>query len=95
MFLPTTKEVWDAVQETYSDEENASQVFEIKTRLWKMKHGEREVTDYYMEMLALWQEPDLSSEEEWCCGQCPVQEEAGKGESFEFLAGLNQDLDDV
>ena len=34
MFLPTAKEVWDAVRETYYDEENASQVFKIKARLW-------------------------------------------------------------
>ena len=34
MFLPTTKNVWDAIRETYSDAENASQIFEIKMRLW-------------------------------------------------------------
>ena len=34
MFLPTVKDVWDAIQETYSDVENASQIFELKTRLW-------------------------------------------------------------
>ena len=34
MFLPTAKDVWDAIWQTYSDVENASQVFELKTRLW-------------------------------------------------------------
>ena len=33
MFLPSAKEVWDAVRETYFDVENSSQIFEIKTRL--------------------------------------------------------------
>ncbi|RVW89118.1 hypothetical protein CK203_040218 [Vitis vinifera] len=34
-----------------SNAENASQIFEIKTRLWQMKQGDREVTEYYTEML--------------------------------------------
>ena len=33
MFLPSAKKVWDVVRETYSDMENSSQIFEIKTRL--------------------------------------------------------------
>ncbi|RVW57736.1 hypothetical protein CK203_117384 [Vitis vinifera] len=51
--LPTAKDVWDAIWETYSDAKNASQIFELKTRLWQMKQGDREVTEYYTEMLGL------------------------------------------
>lgn len=54
------EEVWEAVKEPYSDGENASQIFEIKTRLWQTKQREREVTDYYLEMTNLWQELDRS-----------------------------------
>ena len=60
MFLPKAKDVWDGIRETYSDAENASQIFELKTRLWKMKQGDRKVTKYYTEMLGLWQDPDLN-----------------------------------
>ena len=60
LFLPTAKDVWDAVRETYSDMENSSQIYEIKTRLWQLRQGEREVTEYYTEMRSLWQELDLS-----------------------------------
>lgn len=97
LFLPTAKDVWDAVKETYSDEENSSQIFEIKTRLWQMKQGDRDVTDYYMEMIALWQELDLSSEEEWECAADSVRfkKRLENERVFEFLAGLNRDLDDV
>ncbi|KAK3039592.1 hypothetical protein RJ639_029291 [Escallonia herrerae] len=42
LFLPTTKDVWEAVRETYSDDENSSQIFDLKTKLWKSKQGERE-----------------------------------------------------
>ncbi|RVX09169.1 hypothetical protein CK203_013737 [Vitis vinifera] len=97
MFLPTTKDVWDAIRETYSDAENASQIFEIKTRLWQMKQGDREVTEYYTEMLGLWQELDLSCEEEWeCTGDSVRFKKKMENERvFEFLAGLNRELDDV
>ncbi|KAL2497494.1 Bifunctional aspartokinase/homoserine dehydrogenase 1 [Abeliophyllum distichum] len=67
LFLPTAKDVWDAVKETYSDSENSSQIFEIKTKLCQLKQREREVTNYYMDMCNLWQELDLSSEEDWEC----------------------------
>ena len=33
MFLPTAKDVWDAIRETYSDAKNASQILELKTWL--------------------------------------------------------------
>ena len=58
MFMKTTKEVWDSVRETYSDLENSSQIFELKIKLWQLKQGDREVTAYYNEMVALWQELD-------------------------------------
>ena len=97
MFLPTAKDVWDAVREMYSDAENASQIFEIKMRLWQMKQGDREVVEYYTEMLGLWQDLDLSCEEEWeCTGDSVRFKKKMENERvFEFLAGLNHELDDV
>lgn len=40
-----------------------------------MKQGARDVTDYYMEIRTLWQELDLSFEEEWECVGHRVQYE--------------------
>ena len=97
MFLRTAKDIWTAVREAYSDEENVSQIFEIKTRLWQMKQGERDVTDYYIDMVALWQELDLSGDEEWHCTEDSAlfKRRLEKERVFEFLAGLNRDLDNV
>ncbi|RVW83054.1 hypothetical protein CK203_042513 [Vitis vinifera] len=64
MFLSMEKDVWNVIQKTYSNAENAFQIFELKTRLWQMKQGDREVMEYYIEMLGLWQELDFSCEEE-------------------------------
>ena len=44
MFLSMAKDVWDAIWKTYSDAENASQIFELKMRLWQIKQENREVT---------------------------------------------------
>ena len=97
MFLPTTKDEWDVIRETYFDVENASQIFELKTRLWQMKQGDREVTEHYTEMLGLWQELDVSCEEEWECTGDNVRfkKKMENERVFEFLAGLNRELDDV
>lgn len=56
MFLPTAKDVWDAVKEMYSDSENSSQILKIKSKLWETKQGKRNVIDYYLEMIVLLQE---------------------------------------
>ena len=97
MFLPTAKDVWDAIRETYSDAKNASQIFKLKTRLWQMKQGDREVTEYYTEMLGFWQDLDLNYEEEWeCTGDSVRFKKKMENERvFKFLAGLNCELDDV
>ncbi|KZV34264.1 hypothetical protein F511_39919 [Dorcoceras hygrometricum] len=40
LFRPTEQEVWDVVHETYSDLENSSRIFDLKTRLWQSRQGE-------------------------------------------------------
>ncbi|RVX02883.1 hypothetical protein CK203_023151 [Vitis vinifera] len=47
MFLPTAKQVWDVVVETYSDMENSAQVFEITNKIQELKQGNDSVTKYY------------------------------------------------
>ena len=64
LFIPTVKELWEAVHDTYSNLENPSLIFELKTRLWDLKQGDREVTAYYNEKVTLWQELDQCYEDE-------------------------------
>ncbi|RVW23851.1 Retrovirus-related Pol polyprotein from transposon RE1 [Vitis vinifera] len=90
-------DVWDAIREAYPDVENASQIFEIKTRLWQMKQGDREATKYYTKMLGSWQDLDLSCEEEWeCTGDSVRFKKKMENERvFEFLVGLNRKIDNL
>ena len=55
LFLPTAKDLWDEVQETYSDLGNATQMFEIKTKLKDIKQGSYSVTQYYNILQNAWQ----------------------------------------
>ena len=97
IFLPTAKDVWGAIRETYSDAKNAPQIFELKMRLWQMKQGDREVTEYYTEMLGLWQELDFSRKEEWerTGDNVRFKKKMENERVFEFLARLNHKLDNV
>ncbi|KAL9420128.1 hypothetical protein AB3S75_037830 [Citrus x aurantiifolia] len=97
LFLPTAKDVWDAVRETYSDLKNSSQIFELKTRLWQTRQGDRAVSEYYNEMKALWQELDLCYEDDWACMTDSVRylKRIEDDRVYEFLAGLNKSLDEV
>ena len=97
MFMKSAKEVWDSVRETYSDLENPSQIFELKTKLWQSKQGDRDVTRYYNEKVALWQELDQCHEDIWeSLTDCARQKKREENDRiFMFLAGVNRDLDKV
>ena len=97
LFLPTAKDLWDAVQETYLDLGNAAQMFEIKTKLEDIKQGSYSVTQYYNILQNAWQKLDLFYNMEWKCAEdnahyCKILE---KERAFDFLAGLNKELDEV
>ena len=53
------------MSETYSGLENSCQIFDLKTRLWQSKQGNRDVTSYYNEMVTLWQELDQCYDDTW------------------------------
>ena len=97
LFLPTAKDVWDSVWETYSDLENSSQIFELKSKLWQFKQGDREVTVYYNEMVTLWQELDQCYNDVWeNPNNCAQHMKRGENDRvYMFWAGVHRSLDEV
>ncbi|XP_073062852.1 uncharacterized protein [Primulina eburnea] len=97
MFMKTAKEVWDSIRETYSDSENSSQIFELKTKLWNLKQHDRDVTIYYNEMVALWQELDQHYDDVWESKEDFARQKKREENDrvYVFLAGMNHDLDEV
>ncbi|RVX03685.1 hypothetical protein CK203_023063 [Vitis vinifera] len=59
-----------------------------------MKQGDREVTEYYTEMLGLWQELDLVAKKSGSARgtACRFKKKMENERVFEFLAGLNASL---
>ena len=91
MFLPTTKEIWEAVEKTYSKVGDAAQIYEIKTKITATKQGGRSVTEYANLLKILWQEMDY-----YQCFQMKCSTDAAlmkrfveKERIYEFLAGQN------
>lgn len=65
MFYDTAKDIWDAVKETYSDVDNTSAVFEIKSILHDLRQGESSVTEYFNILNRHWQQLDIYEEVKW------------------------------
>ncbi|XP_028800330.1 uncharacterized protein LOC114755610 [Neltuma alba] len=97
MFLSPAREMWDAIHEAYGDGENASQIFDLKTKLWDLKQGSLSLGDYYLAKTTLWQELDLISDDSPCCASHAAsnKKKVEKERLFELLAGLNPSFDDV
>ncbi|XP_040935279.1 uncharacterized protein [Gossypium hirsutum] len=97
LFFKTAKEMWDAIKENYLDLGNTSQVFEIKLKLKDIRQGTLEVTQYYNNLKILWQELDMYYEVDWGEGleHTKFMDHLNKERLYEFLAGLNRDLDEV
>ena len=54
MFLATAKDIWDAIQQTYSKARDAAQVDEVKVKTIAAKQGSKTVTKYANQLKTLW-----------------------------------------
>lgn len=97
LFLSTAKEVWETVQEAYSDLENSAQVFELKSKLRDQRQNSLTVTQYYNTLYNLWHEIDMFYIPEWKCSNdaSSYQKMLDRERLFDFLHSLNRELDEV
>ena len=65
MYYETTKEIWDIAKGTYSDNQNISQLFEVKGILYAMRQGELTVTQYFNVLNRLWKQVGLFDDAKW------------------------------
>lgn len=97
MCYPTAQELWENVNQMYSDLGNQSQIFELILKLGEMRQGEHNVTKYFNSLKRIWQDLDLFNTYEW---KSPEDAQHHKktvedGRIFKFLAGLNVEFDEV
>ena len=97
MYLNTTKQLWNAVSDTYSNLGNSLQVYEFKTKVKHTTQGNISITSYYNMLKSLWQELDLVYDLKWSYAKdnTHYQKTVEKDHDMEFLARLNVDLDEV
>ena len=65
LFYKTTQQIWDVVQEIYSNMENTTQGFQIQSTIRTTRQGNNSVIEYYNALIELWQEMDLFHEIKW------------------------------
>ncbi|RVW69144.1 hypothetical protein CK203_063084 [Vitis vinifera] len=97
MYYGTTKEIWDAARETYSNVDNTSAIFEIKSILQDLRQGDSTVTEYFNILTRYWQQLDIYEELVWKCPEDGLlyKKVIEKERIYKFLLGLNKNLDEV
>ncbi|KAK3014800.1 hypothetical protein RJ639_009131 [Escallonia herrerae] len=81
MFLPMSKEIWEAAQQTYSKVRDAARVFEIKSKISDTKQGDRSV---------------MGCIEMKCSDDAAMLKNfIEKDRTYNFLADLNMEFDQV
>ena len=97
LYYATAKEIWDAVKETYSDNENTSQLIEIKGLIHDLRQGDLTVTQYFNTLNRYWQQLDIFEDANIGCSACNLKykQNCDKERSFKFLLGLHKNLDEI
>ncbi|KAL6334496.1 hypothetical protein AAG906_016043 [Vitis piasezkii] len=59
MYYEMAQEIWDAAMESYSNNENTSQLLEVKGMIHDLRQGDLSVTQYFSTLNRFWQQLDL------------------------------------
>ena len=57
--FPMAKQVWDAIATTYFDGSDATQVYELRRRVARLRRGSGFLEKYYYDLQGLWREIDF------------------------------------
>ena len=91
MFLAKAKDIWDAIQQTYSKARDAAQVYEVKVKTNAAKQGSKTVTEYANQLKILWQELDHYRVIKTKCSEdaAVLKDFIEQDRVYDFLVGLN------
>ena len=97
MFLATAKDIWDAIQQTYSKARDAAQVYEVKVKTIATKQGRKTITEYANQLNTLWQELDHYRVIKTKCPEDAIvlKDFIEQDRVYDFLVGLNPEFDQV
>ena len=97
MFLATTKNIWDAIQQTYSKARDAAQVYEVKVKTIAAKQESKTITEYANQLKTLWLELDHYRVIKTKCTEdaAVLKDFIEQDRVYDFLVGLNPEFDQV
>jgi hypothetical protein len=97
IFLPTTKEVWDAAAQTYSKMGNGAQIYELMGQIHGRIKGDWYVVINFHKLYGLLRELDHYQNLQMKCvaDAIKIRKMIEEEPIYEFLAGLNSEYDPV
>ena len=97
MFLKSTKEIWEAVEQTYSKAKDVAQIYDVKVKTVAAKQGNKSVTKYANQLESLWMELDHYRVIKAKCSEDStiLKEYIEQDRVYDFLVGLNPEYDQV
>ncbi|KHN39708.1 hypothetical protein glysoja_040575, partial [Glycine soja] len=97
MFLKLAKEIWEAVEQTYSKAKDAVQIYDVKVKTLGAKQGNKSVTEYANQLKSLWMKLDHYRVIKARCSEDSVilKEYIEQDRVYDFLVGLNSEYDQV
>ena len=97
MLQATTKDIWDAIQQTYSKVRYATQVYEVKVKTIAAKQGSKTIIEYVNQLKALQQELDHYRviKTKYPKDVAALKDFIEQDRVYDFLVGLNPEFDQV
>ncbi|XP_068339064.1 uncharacterized protein [Pyrus communis] len=95
--LPTAKDIWESATQMFYDGSDESQYYELRCKATRTKQDGRPVNLYFTELKGVWQDLDKRRPIKMVCAVDlrTRKEELSKDRVYDFLAGLDNDFDQV
>jgi hypothetical protein len=95
LLLDTPHKIWTTAAQTYSQQGNDAQCFELRKRLRHSDQHHRSVAEYFAELSGLWQEFDFYQGFQAVCTEDATNwlKRLEKERIYDFLAGLDMEYD--
>ncbi|XP_058184500.1 uncharacterized protein LOC131301980 [Rhododendron vialii] len=95
--LSTAKEIWEAVKNTYSVDQDASKVYQLHCEVFSVRQNGGSVISYFGKLQKIWQElDDIDACIMECANDIAIYTTKVNSERvYKFLAGLDPHLDGV
>ncbi|KAL6129790.1 hypothetical protein ACLB2K_073139 [Fragaria x ananassa] len=95
--LPTTKDVWEAVEKTFYDDSDETRIFELNKKCFAARQNGRPLPTYYNELVGMFQEIDqrIASQNNTVAGVVQETTAMARMRVHMFLSGLDSEYDQV